>query len=60
MSVRAKFKLVGREEGREGFSLRFEPVVSGSPENDQFFKYTPWGVETRHHQRGCCEGIHSW
>lgn len=44
MSVRAKFKLVGREEGCEGFSLKFEPVVSGSPENDQFFKYTPWGV----------------
>lgn len=43
MSVRAKFKLVRREEGSEGFSLKFEPVTSGSPENDQFFKYTPWG-----------------
>lgn len=41
--VRAKFKLVRREEGPEGFNLDFQPVTSGSPENDQFFKYTPWG-----------------
>jgi len=43
MTVRAKFKLTRRAEGAEGFNLDFQPVTSGSPENDQFFKYTPWG-----------------
>jgi hypothetical protein len=40
---RAKFKLTQRNENMGGFSLTFEPVTSGSAENDQFFKYTPWG-----------------
>lgn len=40
---RAKFKLTARNENQAGFSLSFEPVTSGSPENDKFFRYTPWG-----------------
>ena len=40
---RAKFKLVRRNEDQAGISLTFEPVTSGSAENDLFFKFTPWG-----------------
>jgi hypothetical protein len=40
---RAKFKLTARIENQAGHSLTFEPVTTGSPENDQFFKWTPWG-----------------
>lgn len=40
---RAKFKLTKRNEDQAGFSLTFEPVTSGSKENDEFFKWTPWG-----------------
>lgn len=40
---RAKFRLTARNENQAGYSLAFEPVTSGSPENDQFFKWTPWG-----------------
>lgn len=39
----AKFKLISRVENQAGFTLTFEPVTSGSEENDRFFKYTPWG-----------------
>ena len=45
MSVRAKFKCVSktqREDG-DGFEVKLEPVVSGSAENESFFRYTPWG-----------------
>jgi hypothetical protein len=40
---RAKFKLTQRNENSAGFSLSFEPVTTGSKENDEFFKWTPWG-----------------
>ncbi|NTG73286.1 hypothetical protein G6M02_08085 [Agrobacterium rhizogenes] len=40
---RSKFKLVSKNENQAGFSLNFEPVTSGSAENDRFFKFTPWG-----------------
>ncbi len=43
MNVRAKFRLDRREEHGDGFNLTFQPVTGGSPENDKFFKYTPWG-----------------
>ena len=39
----AKFKLISRVENQAGFTLTFEPVTSGSKENDQFFRCTPWG-----------------
>lgn len=41
--VRAKFTMLRREESQDGFNLFFEPVTSGSVENDEFFKWTPWG-----------------
>lgn len=40
---RAKFTLTKREEDQSGFTLYFQPVTSGSVENDAFFKWTPWG-----------------
>ena len=42
-SVRAKFTLIHREENPDGFNLSFQPVIGGSPENEEFFKYTPGG-----------------
>ena len=30
--------------GSEGFYLSFSPVYTGSPENAEFFKYTPAGT----------------
>lgn len=47
MSVRAKFRVTEKEltangdgEGR----VKLEAVTSGSEENDEFFKWTPYGV----------------
>lgn len=40
---RAKYKLTARNETAAGYGLVFEPVTSGSPENERFFKWTPWG-----------------
>ncbi|TVY09884.1 hypothetical protein [Paenibacillus cremeus] len=37
--VRAKFKCAFKE----GNSVRLEAVISGSEENEQFWKYTPFG-----------------
>ena len=28
---------------KDGYTLIFEPVTSGSAENDSFYKWTPWG-----------------
>lgn len=45
--VRAKFKVQSIEKTGEGDSsgatITLWPVVSGSEENEQFFKYTPAG-----------------
>lgn len=46
MSVRAKMKCEGIEpSGSEGGggTVRLSPVMSGSAENEQFYKYTPGG-----------------
>lgn len=45
MVVRAKFKVRSVEEtpNAEGAIIVLEPVINGSPENEQFFKWTPWG-----------------
>lgn len=44
MTVRAKFK-VNKITQHEGGSVEvsMQPVTSGSPENEQFFKWTPFG-----------------
>lgn len=43
MQVRAKFQCNNVEANGEGFNVSLSPVVSGSPENEQFYKMTPGG-----------------
>ena len=44
MTVRAKFKCMSITEQEGGLkSASLQPVVSGSPENEKFFKWTPGG-----------------
>jgi len=43
MSVRAKFKVEEVTQSTNGHSVRLVPVTGGSPENESFFKWTPWG-----------------
>jgi hypothetical protein len=54
MSVRAKFKVISKTEAgttltggefvHEGGTVRLEPVYAGSPENEQFYRWTPGGA----------------
>lgn len=44
MTVRAKFKVDSVTHRSEGASIKLQPVTSGSAENDQFFRWTPWGA----------------
>jgi hypothetical protein len=41
--VRAKFKVEEVTQSTQGYSVRLTPVSGGSPENESFFKWTPWG-----------------
>jgi hypothetical protein len=41
--VRCKFKCTQKTETTGGFQVTLEPVTCGSQENEQFFKWTPWG-----------------
>jgi hypothetical protein len=41
--VRAKFKVDERAENVGGGVVRMSPVTSGSDENKNFFKWTPFG-----------------
>jgi len=42
--VRAKFRVVEISQiSADGMKLRLTAVTSGSPENEEFFKYTPSG-----------------
>jgi len=44
MSVRAKFKVTAVSEFEGGLKqITLNPVSSGSPENERFFKWTPSG-----------------
>lgn len=43
MSVRAKFRVDGVEKQEDGSTIRLSPVIGGSEENDQFYRYTPGG-----------------
>lgn len=43
MTVRAKFKVEEVVHGTNGHAVKLSPVSSGSAENEQFFKWTPWG-----------------
>ena len=45
MTVRAKFKVESVESnGADGGTVKLAPVMSGSAENESFFKWTPWGA----------------
>ena len=45
MPVRAKYKVQSTTEMEGGLkSVRMHPVTSGSPENVEFFKWTPSGT----------------
>lgn len=42
--VRAKFVVAEKTETAAGsFSVRLTPVISGSKENEEFYKWTPGG-----------------
>lgn len=42
--VRAKFCVVGRTEKQDGnFEIAMAAVIGDNPENNEFFKYTPYG-----------------
>jgi hypothetical protein len=41
--MRCKFKLESVTHRKEHSELHFEPVTTGSPENAEFFKWTPGG-----------------
>lgn len=43
MTVRSKFKVQSVTSTEAGAAIKLGPVVSGSPENAEFFKYTPAG-----------------
>lgn len=43
MTVRAKFKVASLTKTEHGDSIRLQPVTSGSPENAEFYKWTPCG-----------------
>jgi hypothetical protein len=42
-SIRAKFSCTEIIDGGETSQVRFRPVISGSEENRDFFKWTPGG-----------------
>ena len=41
--MRAKMKCVSITNTQNGSSIKLEPVIAGSPENEEFFKWTPYG-----------------
>ena len=43
MTVRAKFTCTELTLTTYGHRAKFSPVTSGSPENEQFYRYTPGG-----------------
>lgn len=43
MTVRAKFKVESVTHREQGASIKLQPVTAGSKENEQFFKWTPYG-----------------
>ena len=44
--VRAKFKVDSIEQTPNGFTIKATPVIGGSEENKEFFRYTPSGSLT--------------
>lgn len=50
MAVRAKFKVTNIEPNGEVVNIVLNPVIDGSEENKEFFKWTPGGQINL----GCC------
>lgn len=46
MQVIAKFKVTEKTITESGDVIKMSPVIGGSPENDKFFKWTPYGELT--------------
>ena len=44
--VRAKFRCETKTETVHGFKVELKPVISGSQENEDFYRYTPGGEIT--------------
>jgi len=44
--MKCKVKLVKITRNESGYELTYEPVTTGSAENEKFFKYTPYGSIT--------------
>ena len=42
--MRAKMKCISITKTENGSKIKLEPVTNGSPENESFFKWTPYGV----------------
>ena len=43
MSIRAKFQVISVTNLEAGSEVKLVPVTGGSVENEEFFKYTPYG-----------------
>ncbi len=41
--VKAKFKCIEKALTVDGAKITLEPVTHGSAENEEFFRYTPYG-----------------
>lgn len=41
--VRSKFKCESKTITADGATVKLSPVIGGSKENENFFKYTPYG-----------------
>ena len=41
--VRAKFRCIDKQPNEYGSLIKLETVMSGSEENEKFFKFTPYG-----------------
>ena len=43
VNTRCKFKVESKTECAAGYQILLKPVTSGSPENEKFYQYTPFG-----------------
>ena len=62
MAVRLKFQLVSKStnlyENSENFHVQLRPVVNGSDENKEFYRWTPAGlIEFNTINRAAAEGF---
>ena len=46
MQIRCKFMCESKTIRKDGVSVKLIPVTHGSPENESFYKWTPFGEMT--------------